>query len=201
MLEMIKTKAARHAVDPKKVHEFLETLFAEDVHAQRVFSLATGVVGVMHAAAASIHAIGIGLSAATGRETRHAIKQVDRLLSNRGVKVWELFGPWTRFLLGDRDEAVVAIDWTDFDADSQSTVALHLVTSHGRATPLLWLTVDKSKLEGRRNEYEDRLLDRLREIVPLGMKVTGIFGEAHLPFTYIAALQTGLLSESSMLRP
>jgi hypothetical protein len=172
MLEMMKTQASEHAVDPTKVHDFLKTLFAQDVHAQRVFSLATGVVGVMHAAAASIHAIGIGLSAATGRETRHAIKQVDRLLSNRGVKVWELFGPWTRFLLGNRDEAVVAFDWTDFDADSQSTIALNLITTHGRATPLLWLTVDKAKLEGRRNEYEDKLLERLREIVPLETKVT-----------------------------
>jgi hypothetical protein len=172
MLEMVKTEAARHAVDPRKVHEFLRGLFIEDVHAQRVFSLATGVVGVMHAAAASIHAIGIGLSAATGRETRHAIKQVDRLLSNRGIKVWDLFEPWVRFVLGDRDEAVVAFDWTDFDADAQSTIALHLVTKHGRATPLLWLTVDKSKLEGRRNEYEDKVLTRLREIVPLETKVT-----------------------------
>jgi hypothetical protein len=82
MLEMVKTKAARHAVDPRSVHEFLTSLFEEDVHAQRVFSLATSVVGVMHAAAASIHAIGIGLASATGRETKHAIKQVDRLLSS-----------------------------------------------------------------------------------------------------------------------
>ena len=172
MLEMVKTKAARHAVDPRKVHEFLTAVFAEDVHAQRVFSLATGVVGVMHAAAASIHAIGIGLAAATGRETRHAIKQVDRLLSNRGIKIWELFALWVRFVLGDRDEAVVALDWTDFDADSQSTIALHLITTHGRATPLMWLTVAKDTLEGNRNKYEDRLLERFREIVPLGTKVT-----------------------------
>lgn len=172
MLEMVKTKAARHAVDPRKVHEFLTGLFEEDVHAQRVFSLATGVVGVMHAAAASIHAIGIGLAAATGRETKHAIKQVDRLLSNRGVKIWDLFERWVRFVLGDRDEAVVALDWTEFAADDQATIAVHLITTHGRATPLMWLTVEKRKLEGRRNEYEDRLLDRLREIVPLGTKVT-----------------------------
>jgi len=172
MLEMIKTKAARHAVDPRNVHEFLSSLFEEDVHAQRVFSLATGVVGVMHAAAASIHAIGIGLASATGRETKHAIKQVDRLLSNRGVKVWNMFEPWARFVLGSREEAVVALDWTEFDADSQSTIAMHLITTHGRATPLMWLTVDKGKLEGRRNEYEDRLLERLREIVPAEMKVT-----------------------------
>jgi len=39
-------------------------------------------------------------------------------------------------------EIVVAMDGTDFDAENQSTLALHLVTFHGRATPLLWLTVD-----------------------------------------------------------
>jgi hypothetical protein len=33
-------------------------------------------------------------------------------------------------------EIVVAMDWTDFDADGQATLALNLVTGHGRATPL-----------------------------------------------------------------
>ncbi len=156
-MEMIKTKSAKHAVDPRKIHEFLTSLFAEDVHAQRIFSLATGVVGVMHTSAASIHAIGLGLAAATGRESKHAIKQVDRLLSNRGIKLWDLFAQWVRFVMGERAEAVVAMDWTDFDADSQSTIALHLITNHGRATPLMWLTVKKDGLEGKRNEYEDKL--------------------------------------------
>jgi hypothetical protein len=35
------------------------------------------------------------------------------------------------------------MDWTDFDADNQTTIMLSLLTSHGRATPLIWLTVDK----------------------------------------------------------
>jgi hypothetical protein len=30
-------------------------------------------------------------------------------------------------------EVVVALDWTDFDADRQSTIALNMITSHGRA--------------------------------------------------------------------
>lgn len=171
-MEMVKSKSARASVDPTKVHEFLTSLFADDFHAQRVFSLATGVVGVMHAAAASIHAIGQGLAAATGREPRHAIKQIDRLLSNKGLDVWTMFEPWVHFLVGAREEIVVALDWTDFDADDQSTIALHLVTSHGRATPMLWLTVDKDKIAGHRNEFEDRLLDRLREILPTETKVT-----------------------------
>ena len=40
----------------------------------------------------------------------------------------------------DRD-ILVAMDWTDFDHDSQSTLVLSLVTGHGRAAPLIWLTV------------------------------------------------------------
>ena len=46
------------------------------------------------------------------------------------------------------------MDWTDFDADDQTTLALNLVTNHGRATPLLWLTVLKDELKDKRNDYE-----------------------------------------------
>jgi hypothetical protein len=67
---------------------------------------------------------------------------------------------------------VAFLDWTDFDADNQSTIALHLITKHGRATPLLWKTVTKSDLEGWRNEHEDALLERFREVVPAGVRVT-----------------------------
>ena len=38
---------------------------------------------------------------------------------------------------------------------------LSLITEHGRATPLIWLTVDKKTLKDQRNLYEDRLLVRL----------------------------------------
>jgi hypothetical protein len=44
--------------------------------------------------------------------------------------------------------------WTEFDADNQATLMLSLITEHGRATPLLWLTVDKKTLKDRRNLYE-----------------------------------------------
>ena len=103
---------------------------------------------------------------------KHAVKQVDRLLSNRGVDVWQLFALWVPYLVAEREEIVVALDWTDFDADNQSTLALHLLTSHGRATPLMWKTVLKSGLRGWRNEHEDVLLARLREVVPEKVHVT-----------------------------
>ncbi len=75
-------------------------------------------------------------------------------------------------MVGDRSEIVVALDWTDFDADDQSTLVLSMVTSHGRATPLLWKSVVKSEMNGWRNEHEDVLLQRSREVLPEGVKVT-----------------------------
>jgi hypothetical protein len=64
------------------------------------------------------------------------------------------------------------MDWTDFDADDQTTLALNLVTRHGRATPLLWLTVSKDELKDRRNDWEDLCLSRLAEVLPEGVTVT-----------------------------
>lgn len=150
----------------RDVRTFLDELLGEDLHAKQVLSIANGVTGVIHAAAASIHAIGRGLSLAAGLDPRHAVKQVDRLLSNSGVDVWELFADWVPFVLAERDEALVALDWTEFDADDQATIAAHLVSSHGRATPLVWKTVKKSELEGNRNRFEDEVVGRLVECAP-----------------------------------
>lgn len=118
-------------------------------------SAANGVVGVIHAAALSIHAIGHALAQAAGLDSKHAVKQVDRLLSNGGFDVWRLFQYWVPFAIAARDETVVALDWTEFDKDDQSSIALYLITGHGRATPLLWKTVRKSTLGGNRNRYEE----------------------------------------------
>ena len=76
---------------------------------------------------------------ARGLVPKHAIKQVDRLLSNQH----RCLGQFARGCasVGARKEIVVAMDWTAFDRDGQATLALNLVTGHGRATPLLWLTV------------------------------------------------------------
>ena len=139
---------------------------------RRVLSIANATLGVIHAASLSVHAIGLGLARAEGLDSKHAIKQVDRLLSNPGVNVWELFAQWVPLLLAKHSEAVVALDWTDFDKDNQSTIVIHLITSHGRATPLVWKTVVKSELKGWRNAYEDEVIERLLEVVPPGLKVT-----------------------------
>jgi hypothetical protein len=43
------------------------------------------------------------------------------------------------------------------------------VTQQGRATPLVWLTLNKAELKDRRSLYERRVLVRLAEIVPTGL--------------------------------
>jgi hypothetical protein len=175
----------KRGLSTKQSHRFVDDLLGEDLHAKRVLSLGNGVVGMMHAASLSVHAIGQGLAAANGTNPRHAVKQVDRLLSNRGVDVWDLFGVWVPFVVGSRTEIVVALDWTDFDGDGQSTIAAHMITRHGRASPLVWKTAPKETItDGERNDLEDELLIRLHETVPPGVKVTVLadrgFGDVKL---------------------
>src|SRR5271166_6945315 len=116
------------------VHEFFARVLSEDLHAKRIVSLTNGTLGVMTGAALAVSLIGQALARARGLVSKSAIKQVDRLLSNAGVVPWDFFGSWVGEVVGARREIVVAMDWTDFDADNQSTLALHLVTRHGRAT-------------------------------------------------------------------
>jgi len=153
------------------VHQFLRTLFADDLHAKRVLSLAGATLGVIESASLAVAMIGQGLALARGRLTKHTIKQVDRLLSNPGIDVDALLVHWVPYVVGGRSSITVAMDWTDFDADGQTTIMLSLLCRHGRATPLVWLTVDTATLKDRRNAYEDQVLMRLAEVLPAGVGV------------------------------
>jgi hypothetical protein len=160
-------------IDRAKIsHDFLSRIFSESLHAKRIESLANAALGVMTSASLAVSIIGHALARARGLIDKHAIKQVDRLLSNQGIVVWELFALWVLEVVGPRKEIVVAMDWTDFDADDQTTLALNLVNRHGRATPLIWLTVSKDELKDRRNDFEDLCLSRLAEVLPKGVAVT-----------------------------
>src|ERR1019366_2145804 len=48
---------------------------------------------------------------------------------------------------------------------------LSLLTRHGRATPLVWLTVETATLKNHRNEYEYQALVRLADALPADIKV------------------------------
>src|SRR5271167_3657668 len=171
------------------VRALVGEVFGADLHARRVDSLAGATLGVMQSASLAVAMIGQALALAKGLVTKHAIKQVDRMLSNSGIDVWDSFARWVPHQLAGRQTALVAMDWTDFDHDDQATLALHLVTGHGRATPLLWLSVWKDELKDHRNAYEDACLRRLAALVPPGCRVTILadrgFGDQKL-FAFLA---------------
>ena len=173
-----------------EVRSFIGGLYGPDLHAKRVDALAAATLGVMTGASLAVAMIGQALAQARGLVTKHAVKQVDRLMSNASIDVWDSFARWVPQQLSDRGDVLVAMDWTDFDHDGQSTLVLSLVTGHGRAAPLIWLTVWKDEIATRRNDYEDACLRRLAETVPPNCRVTILadrgFGDQKL----FAVLQT-----------
>jgi hypothetical protein len=155
-----------------EVRGFIGGLYGPDLHAKRVDALACATLGVMTGASLAVATIGQALAQARGLVTKHAVKQVDRLMSNAGIDVWDSFARWVPQQVGIQRDILIAMDWTDFDRDGQSTLVLSLVTGHGRAAPLIWLTVWKEEIATRRNDYEDACLRRLAETMPTGCRVT-----------------------------
>jgi hypothetical protein len=141
------------------------------MHALRVLSLANGVVGVLDAAVLSIHAIGQAYAAAALISAKSGVKQVDRMLSNGDLRVEALLEKWVRFVVGDVDRIIVALDWTDFEKDDHTTLCAYLVTTHGRALPLAWKTVKKSTLKDNRTRHEVTMVESLHAWLPAETEV------------------------------
>ena len=154
------------------IFQFMCSLYGEDLHAKRITSLANATLGVMSSARLGVQTIGAALAQARGLFPKHAVKQVDRLLSNQGIDVWDSFSKWVPYVVGARDTVVLAMDWTDFDRDKHTTIMISMITRHGRATPLVWRTVNKDTLKEQRNFHEDAVLRRLREVLPQDTQVT-----------------------------
>src|SRR4051812_16427615 len=86
------------------VRAFLDSVLDEDIHTKRVGSLANATLGVMTGASLGVALIGKSLAQAL--LPKHAIKQVDRLLSNR--KLEAIFATWVPELVGLRTDLIVA---------------------------------------------------------------------------------------------
>ena len=111
--------------------------------------------GVLHSRSLAVSAIGLALAQAHGLKAKHATKQVDRLWSNPGVDLGRLFTPWIRQAIGDDREIDVAMDWTEILRRRRlikRPLMLSLVTTYGRAQPLLWRTVEDKAVSVSREE-------------------------------------------------
>jgi DDE family transposase len=195
-------------VGREELEEFVEGIFGEEIHAKRVASLIDGVDGVLHAATLGIRAIGQGLAVAQGLVPKHAIKQVDRLLSNAKLGIESIFRCWVSFVLAERAEIFVNFDWTELEDSDQSLVVLGMQTGHGRSTPLVWKTITRSLLKAQRNDHEDELLGLLAVVLPEGLRVTVVadrgfadrklfvFLKEELGFDYLIRLRANFYVEA-----
>ena len=125
----------------EEIRDFIAGLYGQELHAKRVAALAGATLGVMASASLAVAVIGQALAQARGLVTKHAVKQVDRLLSNLGagaagrlgIDVWDSFTRWVPHQVRARRDILVAMDWTEYDRDGQAT----LVLSPGAAAPAL----------------------------------------------------------------
>lgn len=158
-------------LDLEEIRQQLFTIFNTDMHLKRQHSLADAAMGLINSDSLITHALGEGLAYAKGLNKKHTTKQIDRLLSNKKLKIWDIASYWVPYVIGQRKSIEVALDWTSFWHDDQKTLCLNLLTSHGRATPLIWKTVDTKRLNGNQGHYEDEMLSRLKEVLPSDVNV------------------------------
>src|SRR4051795_2011061 len=119
-------RSKRGLMQVKDVRNFLDSVLDEDIHTKRIASLANATLGVMMGA--SLGVVVIGKSLAQALLPKHAVKQVDRLLSNPRIEAWDVFASWVPEMVGPRPDFVGAMDWIDYDPDGPR--ALKLVTRH-----------------------------------------------------------------------
>jgi hypothetical protein len=155
------TRPLKKKMSPARVTRFIGEIFRESEHVRRVQSMANAVVGITQVAVIAIHAIGQAYAQVAGISAKSGVKQIDRLLSNSNFVIENAMLAWVRFVVGARKEIVVALDWTEFDDDNQSTLAAYVVSHHGRATPLAWKTHLKTTLKGNQKRYELEFLELL----------------------------------------
>jgi len=203
------TASRRDRRDPLGMMDMVDAAVGAELHVKQIESLGGIAAAAVHAGKLGVQVIGRAMACSNGLLAKYAIKQVDRMLSNDGIDPWALFAHWVPFVVGARPEIIVAMDWTDFDADGHSTISISMVTRHGRATPLLWKTVLKDGLKDHRNDYEDQILGRLREVLPQGVRVTVLadrgFGDQklyqhlkRLGFDFVIRFRGVILVEDAM---
>ena len=145
----------------------------------------------MQAASLAVAMIGQALAQARGLDHQTRDQAGGSVAEQQGIDVWDSFARWVPHQIGERRDILVAMDWTDFDHDDQATLVLSLVTGHGRAAPLLWLSVWKDELKNQRNDFEDACLRRLCRTGTAGCRVTILadrgFGDQKL-FAFLANL-------------
>ena len=156
---------------PAVIARAVTAMFAgSKLHAKQIESVAHAIIGAMATPSAGVAAVGRSAAVLRHKDSKHGIKQVDRLLSNRKIDDLDLLRQQAAFVAGERRCVVLTMDWTEYGLHGQNRLAINLVTRHGRATPLLWKTVLSADLKGRMSQLEMGLLQVLKAVLPASTK-------------------------------
>lgn len=150
----------------EKIEHFITSVLGGDFHGKQIQSLCNAVQGVTQSCSLALSMISAALASAQSLNKKHAIKQVDRLLSNDKIGLDAFFLCWVTYLVRVHLQIAVSLDWTEFASDNHSTLTLNLITKHGRATPLIWKTYEYGTIKDHRGEYEEELLKKLHAFLP-----------------------------------
>jgi len=160
-------------INERTLLEVSKTAFGKLLHHKQVLSIALVTLSVVYCMKMTIHEVGAAMVRARGKgDSKHGIKQVDRFMSNKKIKPVDLRHGLVWFVVGDRKEIEVTMDWTDFDKDDQTMLVISLVLKHGRAIPLVWTNERKSELKSRRSMHERTVVQMLRDALDDDVKVT-----------------------------
>ena len=149
------------SIQTHALHDFVKEVMSKAVHAASSGSLASFSVGLLKAESLTLHRIGVGMSGIYGTDKKHTTKPLDRFLTHSTLDVEAAQGALVEHVLKGKEEALIAVDWTKYGTDDQSTLCAYLLTTHGRALPLVWESHKKSTLKGQRTAIELAFLERL----------------------------------------
>lgn len=169
----MRQKHRARGLDERALCRISKSIFGTLLHHKQVLSIALVTLGVVYSARMTIHAVGAAMAKVRGHGSmKHGIKQVDRFMSNKKLNQVKMRNGLVGAVVGNRKQIDVSMDWTDFEKDNQTTLALSLVLKHGRAIPIVWLTAKKSTLKNKQTTYERTAVEMLKQALPQDVSVT-----------------------------
>ena len=85
-----------------KILSIINGVYGEELHKKCQLSLAHAAMGVLASESLFLHRMAEGLVKTRGGDKKHTTKQIERLLSNKGISVRDLSEFWIRFVIGDK---------------------------------------------------------------------------------------------------
>jgi len=146
------------------VKSLIKSIFPVLRKTQQV-NLALSVVGCIKGRSGILSVMARSIPGA--RKHKHRLKRLWRFVSNHRVKPERLTDRWISWCIKTFvpwNYVPVALDWTTLPGNIPCLMAA--IPFHGRAIPLLWQIVPFGSLKDSQNRIEERLVARLRTLIP-----------------------------------